>query len=228
MTDSIGHVASVKKVTVGVALALCAALSGPPGAVAGQEPARQPSSVAALDSALEAARGEWKIPGMAIAVVRNDTVLLARGYGVRELGRPGGVDENTLFDAASLTKPFTSAAVAALVDEGRIRWDDPVRRYLPRLELATSYLTGEVTLRDLLSHRTGIERGDASWYSGISRMRTATRCSHGSGSYAPAYHFEPPWSTRTSGTRWQAPPRRRRPGRHGRSSSPRAFCARWA
>ena len=110
-----------------------------------------------LDAYLQKAVDDWRVPGLAIAVVRNDSVLAAKGYGVRELGKPGRVDANTLFDVASLTKSFTAAAAAVLVDEGKLGWDDPVRRHLPWLEFADPYLTREVTLRDLLSHRTGLE-----------------------------------------------------------------------
>ena len=99
---------------------------------------------------------DWEVPGLAIAVVRNDTVLLAKGYGVRELGKTDRVDANTVFNIGSLTKSFTTTAAASLVDEGKITWDTPVHRLLPEYELRDPYLTENVTLRDLLSHRTGL------------------------------------------------------------------------
>jgi len=74
-------------------------------------------------------------------------VLVAKGYGVRELGKPGRVDANTVFDVASLTKSFTATTVAMLVDRGIVRWDDPVHRYLPDLVLPDSQLTATATLR---------------------------------------------------------------------------------
>jgi len=117
----------------------------------------------ALDAYLAKALHDWQIPGMAVAVVRNDSVLAARGYGVRELGKPGLVDANTVFDIASLSKAFTSTAVAMLVDEGKMRWDDPVVRYLPELALPDSYLTRNATLRDFLSHRTGLHGANMMW-----------------------------------------------------------------
>jgi CubicO group peptidase (beta-lactamase class C family) len=159
-----GHrrAASVKNLTFQAARALVVfAVLAVPARLRAQ--AQQPMSIAALDSLVERARQEWDIPGMAVAIVRNDSVLLAKGYGVRELGKPGRVDENTLFDAASLTKSFTAAAVGVLVDEGKLRWDDPVRRWLPGFELATPYLTSEVTMRDLLSHRAGLEAANGFW-----------------------------------------------------------------
>jgi len=106
---------------------------------------------------------DWRIPGLAIAVVRNDSVLVAKGYGVRELGKPGRVDQNTVFDAASLTKSVTATAAAILVDRGLLRWDDPVRRYLPDLALPDSQLTANATVRDFLSHRTGLESANMMW-----------------------------------------------------------------
>lgn len=154
-------VRNVKKLTLGASL-LVASFVPTVAFAQGSTPLRW--SIVALDSALERARDAWEIPGMAVAIVRGDSVLLAKGYGMRELGKADRVDANTLFDAASLTKSFTSAVAAMLVDEGRMRWDDPVRRHLPRLEFSTPYLTSEVTMRDLLSHRAGLEPANAYWY----------------------------------------------------------------
>ncbi len=109
-----------------------------------------------LDSYIAKAVRDWEVPGVAIAVVRNDTLLVAKGYGVRELGKPELVDGNTLFDVASLTKSFTAAGAAILVDEGKLRWDDYVRRHLPSLRFPDQYLDQHLTLRDVLSHRTGL------------------------------------------------------------------------
>lgn len=99
---------------------------------------------------------EWELPGVAIAVVKDGRVLVARGYGVRELGKPAPVDGQTIFDIASLTKSFTAAAIGTLVDDSTLSWDDPVSRILPEVEFADPYLTANVTLRDLLAHRTGL------------------------------------------------------------------------
>lgn len=105
-----------------------------------------------------------KVPGASIAVVKDDQVVMTRGYGVRELGKPDRVDAETIFDAASLTKSFTAALVATLVDDGKMSLDDPVRRYLPSIEFPDSYLTSHVTVRDLLAHRTGLRTTDSAWY----------------------------------------------------------------
>ena len=118
---------------------------------------------AALDRYIAQVLVDGKIPGLAIAVVRNDSVLVAKGYGVRELGKPDRVDGNTIFDAASLTKSFTATLAAVLVDRGQLRWDDPVQRYLPNLVLSDSVLTRTATLRDFLSHRTGLEANNMAW-----------------------------------------------------------------
>jgi CubicO group peptidase (beta-lactamase class C family)/ketosteroid isomerase-like protein len=116
-----------------------------------------------LDRYIQNVLRQWQIPGLAIAVVRNDSVLVAKGYGVRELGKPGRVDQNTVFDIASLSKSFTATATAILVDRGKLHWDDPVRRYLPDLVLPTDSLTQQLTLRDFLSHRTGLDPANMMW-----------------------------------------------------------------
>lgn len=95
--------------------------------------------------------------------MRHDSVLAAKGYGVRELGKPDRVDENTVFSIASLTKSFTATAAAMLVDDGKLAWDAPVRRYLPTFALGDPYLTDAITVRDLLSHRTGLHGSNMAW-----------------------------------------------------------------
>jgi CubicO group peptidase (beta-lactamase class C family) len=109
-----------------------------------------------LEEYIAKATRDWELPGAAIAVVKDGHVLVTRGYGVRELGKPAPVDAETIFDIASLTKSFTAAAIGALVDDGTLSWDDPVSRILPEVEFADPYLTANVTLRDLLAHRTGL------------------------------------------------------------------------
>src|SRR5688572_25283406 len=101
-----------------------------------------------LDAYIENARKQWECPGIAVAVVRDGKVVMTKGYGVRTLGRPELVDENTMFDAASLSKSFTAAAIATLVDQGKMRWDDPVRKHLPELEFPDAHRSAHVTIRD--------------------------------------------------------------------------------
>jgi CubicO group peptidase (beta-lactamase class C family) len=131
---------------------------------------------ATLDRYIANVVSEWKIPGMAIAIVRNDSTLVAKGYGVRTLGKPDRVDANTVFDIASLAKSFTATAAAVLVDRGVLSWDDPVRRYLPDLVLPGDSLTERATVRDFLSHRTGLEAANMMWVpTAVSRAEVLRR-----------------------------------------------------
>jgi CubicO group peptidase (beta-lactamase class C family) len=119
-----------------------------------------------IDEYAARAGRDWKVPGFALAIVKDDRVVFAKGYGVRELGKPAPVDEHTVFAIASNTKAFTAAALATLVDEGKLKWDDPVSKYLPGFQLYDAYVTRELTIRDLLSHRSGLATfgGDLLWY----------------------------------------------------------------
>jgi len=98
---------------------------------------------------------QWKVPGLAVAIVKDGKVVLARGYGVRELGKPAKVDADTLFGIASNTKAFTAAALGTLAQSGKIKLDSPVIDYLPQFRLKNTYITTHLTVRDALSHRSG-------------------------------------------------------------------------
>jgi CubicO group peptidase (beta-lactamase class C family) len=119
-----------------------------------------------IDEYASKAGQDWKVPGFALAIVKDDRIVFVKGYGVRELGKPEPVDKDTLFAIASNTKAFTTAALATLVDEGKLKWDDPVTKYLPWFQLYDPYVTREMTVRDLLSHRSGLATfgGDLLWY----------------------------------------------------------------
>src|SRR6186713_3035626 len=119
-----------------------------------------------IDSYAQTVMDTWHGPGMAIAVVKDDKTVFAKGYGVRELGKPATVDENTLFEIASNTKAFTAAALAILVDEKKLNWDDKVSKYLTDFQLYDPWVTNELTVRDLVSHRVGLDTfsGDLLWY----------------------------------------------------------------
>ena len=105
-------------------------------------------------------------PGMAIMVVKDDKVVLAKGYGTRELGKNEPVDEKTLFAIASNSKAFTTASLAILVDEKKLAWDDKVSKYLPDFQMYDPWVTSELTVRDLVTHRVGLDTfsGDLLWY----------------------------------------------------------------
>ncbi len=104
--------------------------------------------------------------GMSVAVIKDDKVVSARGYGIRELGKPDLVDENTVFAIASNSKAFTTASLAILVDEKKLSWDDKVSKYLPDFQLYDPWVTSELTIRDLVTHRVGLDTfsGDLLWY----------------------------------------------------------------
>jgi CubicO group peptidase (beta-lactamase class C family) len=120
---------------------------------------------AGVDRTLEEIRSEWNVVGLAVSVVKDGRTIFARGFGVRELGGSEPVDEHTLFAIGSNTKAITAAAAGILVDEKKLGWDDRVTKHLPWFELHDPYVTREITLRDLLSHRSGLgRRGDFNWY----------------------------------------------------------------
>ena len=132
-------------------------------AQAGPAPAQE-ATLNGFDDYVNKALKDWELPGIAIAIVKNDQVVFAKGYGVRKLGDPTPVDEKTLFAIGSSSKAFTAAAIAMLVDEGKMKWDDPATKYLPGFQLFDPYVTREITVRDLLCHRSGLDRGDFIWY----------------------------------------------------------------
>lgn len=119
-----------------------------------------------LDADVNRALKTFDVPGMAIAIVKDGKVVSAKGYGVRKLGDPKPVDGKTLFEIASNSKAFTAAGLAMLVDEGKLAWDDPVTKHLPGFQMYDSYVTGQMTVRDLLVHRSGLGlgAGDLLWW----------------------------------------------------------------
>jgi CubicO group peptidase (beta-lactamase class C family) len=111
---------------------------------------------AALDTFIRQALQTYGVPGAAVAVVLEGQTIFLRGYGVRRLGESAPVDENTVFQLASNTKPFTAAALGTLVDAKRLDWDTPIVSYLPEFALADPYPTRWATPRDVLAMRSGL------------------------------------------------------------------------
>jgi CubicO group peptidase (beta-lactamase class C family) len=120
----------------------------------------QQAPPADLDEYVARSMKTFDVPGMAVAIVKDGKVVLSKGYGVRKLGEATPVDENTLFGIGSNTKAFTAAALATLVDAGRISWDDPVFERLKGFEMYDPYVSKEMRIRDLLCHRSGLGLGE--------------------------------------------------------------------
>jgi CubicO group peptidase (beta-lactamase class C family) len=133
-----------------------AAASGPPPSPRLVTTAKVSAALPQLDALATRLLLQTGVPGLAIAVVHDDRVVFLKGYGQRQVGTAGAVDADTIFQLASLSKPIASTVVAALVGDGRVRWDDPVIGDLPGFRLGPPAIAEEVTLRDLLSHRSGL------------------------------------------------------------------------
>jgi CubicO group peptidase (beta-lactamase class C family) len=135
----------------------------------------QPSPLDGLDAAIADAVRDWQVPGLAVAVVQDGAVVFSKGYGVRELGQPAPATDHTLFAIGSTTKAMTAALLGMLVDEKRIAWDDPVTKHLHWFQMSDPYVTREVTLRDLLTHRAGLGNADYLWYGQATEPREILR-----------------------------------------------------
>ncbi len=141
------------------ALFVGAALTAPSPTVAQQ----RADPLRGLDAYIEKARTDWHVAGLAVAIVRGDSVIYAKGFGVKEMGKPDPVDANTRFAIGSNSKSFTVTALGMLQDEGKLNLDDKVMQYLPDFAVSDPYVTRELTIRDLITHRSGYFRGDAVW-----------------------------------------------------------------
>jgi CubicO group peptidase (beta-lactamase class C family) len=124
------------------------------------QPALEPGDI---DPVVNDALRLWNVPGAAVAIVSGDRVYV-KGYGLRDARAKDRVTADTLFALGSCSKPFTSLLLALLVDDGKLNWDDPVRRHLEYFRLADPLADRDVTLRDLLCHRTGVDSHDLLWY----------------------------------------------------------------
>jgi len=116
-----------------------------------------------LDAYIQKGIELWKPPGLAVTVVKDGEIIFKKGYGVTTIGTNKSVDENTLFGCMSTTKAFVAAGLAMLVDDGKLNWDDKVIKHLPNFKIKDSYITNEITIKDLLTHRTGVGNVDFLW-----------------------------------------------------------------
>ena len=150
--------------------------------------AAQQVDVASLDAYFTEAQRAWPVPGLSVAIVKDGRIVLEKGYGVRDVRRDDPVDEHTLYAIASNSKAFTAAALAQQVDAGTLAWDDRVLDHLPWFRLYDDYVTQEIRVRDLLSHRSGLGTysGDLLWYgTPYSAEEVVKRASH----LPPAFSF---------------------------------------
>ncbi len=118
----------------------------------------------ALDSWIQAGMQKWKVPGLAVGIVQNGQAVYVKGFGVRDITTGQPVTANTLFDIGSCTKAFTATAAGILVDEGKMKWDERVDDFIPFFHLYDPLADENVTMRDLLTHRTGLGSADLLWY----------------------------------------------------------------
>ena len=122
---------------------------------------------AALADWLPDKMAAWNVPGVGIAVVQDGEVILAEGYGLRDREKNLPVTSDTIFAIGSSSKGFAAASVAAMVDDGKLEWDKPVRDYLPEFKLKDDFASARMTPRDLLCHRSGLPRHDLMWYNSV-------------------------------------------------------------
>jgi CubicO group peptidase (beta-lactamase class C family) len=139
----------VRQIAVAIVLLMLTAQAG-----------AQQGPPADLDEYVGRSMKTFEVPGMAVAIVKDGKVVRLKGYGVKKLGENAPVDENTLFGIGSNTKAFTAAALATLVDDGKISWDDPVYERLKGFEMYDPYVSKEIRIRDLLCHRSGLGLGE--------------------------------------------------------------------
>ncbi len=119
----------------------------------------QPITSTEIDSLVERTMKVFNVPGIAVAIVKDDQVIHSKGYGVSSIATGKKTDENTLFAIASNSKAFTSAALGILVDEGKLTWNTKVIDIIPEFRLYNSYVTEDFNIKDLLTHRSGMGLG---------------------------------------------------------------------
>jgi CubicO group peptidase (beta-lactamase class C family) len=117
-----------------------------------------------FDAYMEQVMKDWNAPGIGIGIVMGDKLVFAKGYGYRDYGKKLPYTINTTQPIASNSKLFTAVAVGLLVEEGKLRWDEPIKQFVPAIRFYNDELDRSVTIRDMLSHRTGVTRHDSIWY----------------------------------------------------------------
>ncbi|HKJ03443.1 MAG TPA: serine hydrolase domain-containing protein, partial [Longimicrobiales bacterium] len=153
MRSRIPHLHRISLFGLGLTALSLVALAWTPAATLAQAPPPD------FDDYVRRVMERFEVPGLSVAIVKDDQVILAKGYGVRALGSPERVDGGTLFGIASNTKVFTATALGILVEEGKLEWDAPVVRYLPSFQMYDAWVTRQITVRDLLVHRSGLGLG---------------------------------------------------------------------
>ena len=134
------------------------------------------SALAGFDEFVQSAMKSWNVPGVAVAIVKDGEVVLAKGYGLRNIQANLPVTADTIFPIASSSKAFTTMALGILVEEGKLAWDEPVTKYLPAFALKDEVAGERMTPRDLVTHRSGLPRHDLVWYSAkLSRTELVDR-----------------------------------------------------
>ena len=121
-------------------------------------------SLSGFDKYMEGVLEDWNAPGVGVAVIHGGELVYVKGFGYRDYGEKLPITKNTLFQIASNTKLFTSVAAGMLVEEGVFTWDQPFKESVPEIEFYNDLLNSQVTLRDMLSHKTGISRHDMIWF----------------------------------------------------------------
>jgi CubicO group peptidase (beta-lactamase class C family) len=147
-----------------VCLALLTVWLAAAGPLRAQEPAFDATKLAGFDEAMEKTLKDWNAPGIGVGIVVNDKLVFAKGYGYRDYGKKLPFTPQTTVPIASNTKLFTATACGLLVEEGKLDWDEPVRKFVPSVQFYDDDLNRAVSIRDMLSHRTGITRHDSIWY----------------------------------------------------------------
>ena len=138
-----------------------------------------------LDSFIQKGIADWQIPGLSVAVIKDGEVVFLKAYGVREMGKKDKVDINTLFSIGSTTKAITVACLGMLVDEGKLKWDDRVIDHFKEFKLYDAYVTQNLTIRDLLTHRAGMPNTDILWITDMDKDEIFRRMEY----VKPAYPF---------------------------------------